>query len=299
MMLRSKVVVIKGEGVLTRGGGLDSRKLSQLFQRGLSLFGGGQNPSEALRHLVNKKDRVGIKINTIAGKSLSTRPEVAFSLVNLMTEAGISENDILVWDRTNRELKSAGYHLNLSQSGIKVFGTDSKSVGYDPFLTMHANIGSMYSTIQSRWVSSSISLAILKDHGLAGVTAGMKNYFGVIHNPNKYHDFNCNPYIPELFESHPIKSKHRISILDCLLVQYHRGPSFHSKWAEILNTLIFSEDPVAADFIGWQTIEKLRAKKGIPSLREEEREPLYLKTAEIYGLGNASEDGIELIEEEI
>ena len=296
-MPRSRVVVVQGKGVLTRSGDLDGQKLRRLFQRGLSLLGDNQNHSEAVRHLVNKRDRVGIKVNTIAGKSLSTRPEVAFSLVNLMAESGIRENDILVWDRTNRELKSAGYRLNLSRSGIKVFGTDSKSVGYDPFLTMHANIGSMYSTIQSRWVASSVSLAILKDHGLAGVTAGMKNYFGAIHNPNKYHDFNCNPYIPELFESHPIKSKHRITILDSLLVQYHRGPSFHSKWSEILNTLIFSKDPVAADFIGWQTIEKLRTKKGIPSLKEEEREPLYLKTAEKYGLGSASADGIDLVED--
>ena len=115
----------------------------------------------------------------------------------------------------------------------------------------------------------------------------MKNYFGSVHNPNKYHDTNCNPYVAEVFDTGPIKKKHRLSIVDGLIVQYHRGPSYHSRWAEKRGILIFSFDPVAADSVGWQIIEKSRAKMGLPSLREEKREPEYLKTAEKMGLGSA------------
>lgn len=299
MMPRSKVVIVQGKNILNRSGEFHSLKLRQVFKTGLSLLADKEDYTELIRHLFNHKDRIGIKVNTIAGKSLSTKPEVALSLANLLTDSGVKENNIVIWDRTNRELKSAGYRLNMSRSGIKVFATDSKNIGYDPYLTIHSNIGSLYSSVQSRWITSSVSLAILKDHGLAGVTAGMKNYFGAIHNPNKYHDFNCNPYIPELFESHPIKSKHRISILDCITVQYHRGPAFHSQWTEPMGAIVMSEDPVAADYVGWQIIDRLRAKKGLPSLREEKREPLYLKTAEKLGLGNARDKSIKLIEEVI
>jgi uncharacterized protein (DUF362 family) len=148
-------------------------------------------------------------------------------------------------------------------------------------------------------VSASISLAVLKDHGMAGVTAGMKNYFGAIHNPNKYHDSNCNPFVAELFETDFIRKKHRLTILDCLLVQYHRGPSYHPRWTEKYEALLFSLDPVAADFVGWQLIEKLRAGNGLPSLEEEKREPLYLRTAERMGLGKANLSEIQLIENEV
>jgi hypothetical protein len=63
--------------------------------------------------------------------------------------------------------------------------------------------------------------------------------------------------------------------------------------------LIFSRDPVAADSVGWQIIEKLRAKKGLPSLQEENREPVYLKTAGNMGLGEADMGKIRIEEVEV
>ena len=78
-------------------------------------------------------------------------------------------------------------------AGVRIFGTDADGVGYGPDLVAHLGVGSLFSRIQAGYVTASISLAILKDHGLAGVTAGMKNYFGAIHNPNKYHDSGCDP----------------------------------------------------------------------------------------------------------
>jgi len=38
-----------------------------------------------------------------------------------------------------------------------------------------------------------INLPVLKDHDGAGVTIGLKNMYGVIHNPNKYHPNGCTP----------------------------------------------------------------------------------------------------------
>jgi len=270
-----------------------------MFKQGIQVLMGQQNPEESLRLLFKNNDRVGIKINTIGGKKLSTRPEVSYSLAKMLLEYGIQQRNIIIWDRTSRELRNAGYRLNLNRSGLKVFSTDTQRVGYGSKLVSHLNIGSLFSTIQSDMITASISLAILKDHGMAGVTAGMKNYFGAIHNPNKYHDSNCNPFVAELFETKPIKSKHKLTILDSLVVQYHRGPSYHAQWAEKYEALIFSLDPVAADFVGWQVIEKLRSKKGLPSLKEEKRDPVYLRTAEKMGLGKANSEEINIIEEEL
>ena len=127
----------------------------------------------------------------------------------------------------------------------------------------------------------------------------MKNYFGAIHNPNKYHDSHCDPFIAELFETKYIRKKHRLSILDALLVQYHRGPAYHARWAEKYEALIFSCDPVAADSVGWQIIENLRTKKGLSPLREEGREPVYIRSAEKLGLGTADWKRIQITIEEV
>jgi uncharacterized protein (DUF362 family) len=298
-MNRSKVVVIKGKGVLGAGGDMDRVKIAEMLSLGFRHLTGARETGEGLARLFARGDRIGIKVNTIGGRKISTRPELSLSLAELLIKNGQPDRNIVIWDRTNRELREAGYSLSDRPNGLKVFATDTAGAGYETEIIAHRNIGSLFSTIQTNFVTASISLAILKDHGLAGVTAGMKNYFGAIHNPNKYHDSHCDPFIAELFESKPIKDKHRLTLLDALVVQYHRGPSYHTQWAERSGALIFSLDPVAADAVGWRLIETLRSRKGLPSLKEEDREPVYLGTAEKLGLGRAGSDSIEVIEDEI
>jgi uncharacterized protein (DUF362 family) len=295
-MKKARVVKVTARNGLGPDAALQEKKLQRMFQLGISQVLPSGSSRDNVHHLFREQDRIGIKINTIGGRKLSTRPEVTQALCHVLTQAGRQE--LIVWDRTNRELKEAGYRLNLSRDGLQVFGTDSRGIGYDSYLVSHKNIGSLFSAIQSRRISASLSLAMLKDHGLAGITAGMKNYFGAIHNPNKYHDFNCDPFVAELFETAPIQQKHRLTIVDALLVQYHRGPAFHGRWARHCGTLIFSDDPVAADYVGWQMIEKLRAEHGLPSLAEEKREPKYILTAGKLGLGQSDPKFIEVIENE-
>jgi len=278
LMANSRVIIVRKKGILSPDRIPDLYSLIRMFKRGFSLLNGPGDYKKNLRILFKPDDQIGIKINTLGGKNLSTRPEVPQALTSLLIESGIPLKNIIIWDRTNRELKTAGYRLNINKKGIKIFGTDSRGLGYEQDLTSHLNIGSRFSSIQSRIVTASISLAIVKDHGLAGVTAGMKNYFGATDS---------------------IWKKHRISILDALLIQYHRGPAYHSQWAAEYGALIFSLDPVAADFTSWQIIEELRSAKGLPTLKEEGREPLYLKTAEKMELGNASPANINIIREEI
>lgn len=298
-MASSRVVIVRGKGVVTRDGDINQKLLLSMYSRGFQLLQDSRTPKESLQHLFQINDRVGIKINTIGGRSISTRPEISLPLARLLAERGIPERGLIIWDRTNRELREAGYSLSMNRSVLKIMGTDTQGLGYNYDLVSHLNIGSRFSRIQTDAITASISLAILKDHGMAGVTAGMKNYFGAIHNPNKYHDFNCDPFVAELFETRQIKEKHRLSILDCLVVQYHRGPAYHARWAKNFGALIFSLDPVAADFVGWQVIEQLRTQDGLPSLKEENREPTYLKTAAKMGLGKARSEEIKIIEEEL
>jgi uncharacterized protein (DUF362 family) len=296
-MNASKVIVIKGTRLFSPDSDLDRLKIAEMLSLGFRHLTGARETGEGLARLFARDARIGIKINTIGGRKISTRPELSLSLAELLIKNGRPDRNIVIWDRTNRELREAGYSLSDRPSGLKIFATDTAGAGYETEIVSHRNIGSLFSTIQTNFVTASISLAILKDHGLAGITAGMKNYFGAIHNPNKYHDSHCDPFIAELFDSGPIKDKHKLSLLDALVVQYHRGPSYHTQWAERYGALIFSLDPVAADAVGWRLIEQLRSRKGLPSLKEEGREPVFLGSAEKLGLGRSGSDLIEVIED--
>jgi len=298
-MAAARVVIVKAGNVWTSTGAADPGVVTRMFSRGFALLSGEKDGPRAVSSLFRPDDRVGIKVNTIGGRALSTRPDVALPLASWLSRNGLQGKNLFIWDRTTRELRDAGYATSAGRSGIKVFGTDTDGVGYETGLVSHLSVGSLFSKIQTEFVTASVSLAILKDHGLAGVTAGLKNYFGAIHNPNKYHDFHCNPFVAEVFDAPPVKGKHKVSIIDALVVQYHKGPSYHARWAAKYGGLIFSLDPVAADSVGWSIIERLRADASLPTLKEEDREPSYLATAEKMGLGRAGLGSIETVEETV
>jgi uncharacterized protein (DUF362 family) len=289
----SRVVVIKSPGVFAASGTPDPAVVGRMIARGLALLTGESAGARAVSALFRSGDRVGIKVNTIGGRAISTRPEVAHALVAWLAGGGFGERNLVIWDRTARELREAGFATASGRSGVRVMGTDE--VGYESGLVSHLDVGSLFSRILTEHTTASISLAILKDHGLAGVTAGMKNYFGAIHNPNKYHDDRCDPFVAQVFDAPPVRSRHRLTVLDALSVQFHRGPSYHARWAAKPGVLLFSVDPVAADSVGWTLIERLRSDAGLPTLESEGRAPSYLATAEKMGLGRAA--AIETIEE--
>ncbi len=298
-MKKPRVVIITASQAFKDNTRPETGVILAMYKQGLKILTGASQAEEALTYLFQKDETIGIKINTIGRRALSTRPETSLTLGLWLGQTLQREENVIIWDRTREELQDAGYKLSMSGGSLKILATDSHNLGYLREPTVNRNIGSLFSRIQAELISSSISLAILKDHGLAGVTAGMKNYFGAIHNPNKYHDSNCNPYVAELFEIDYIRKKHRLTILDTLRVQYHRGPSYHPQWLADSRKLVFSTDPVAADAVGWKIIEELRAQKGLPSLKEENRQPGYLFTAEKMNLGQAQLGNIEIIEDEI
>ena len=298
-MAASRVIVVGRRGILTSSGDLDTERLGRTIERGFCLLTGETKASAAVARLFRPTDRVGIKVNTIGGRMISTRPETALALARTLVAGGIPADQIAIWDRTNRELREAGFRLTDSAHDIRILGTDTAGAGYGRELVVHRDIGSLFSVLQADFATASISLAILKDHGMAGITAGLKNYFGALHNPNKYHDNHCDPYVAEVFDAPLVRGKHRLTVVDALRVQFHRGPSFHSKWADACGQLIFSLDPVAADGVGRDLVERLRRANGLPSLREEGREPIYLETAERMKLGRARREDIILVEEEV
>jgi hypothetical protein len=292
---KSLVVRVNSQLVNTGDGKLDTDILYQMFEVGLGALSQGDDYPEYLRMLFANDDVIGIKVNTLGGPRISTRVEAVEILSSLMNDSGVNRKKHLIWDRHDRELSAVGYTLK-TRDGPLCFGTDHSGVGFSKQLVSRGSIGGLLSRILTDYCSGLVNFPVLKDHGIAGITCALKNHYGSIHNPNKYHDNGCDPYIADLNSLEQIRTRQRLIIVDCLRVQFHGGPAYHGSWAADQGALLFGTDPVAIDTVGYGIIEDLRRKAGMEPLKGSKREPIYIKRSAQYGLGNNDADKIELKE---
>jgi uncharacterized protein (DUF362 family) len=290
----ARVIITRGNTLIHPSTGKIGRVLlKKMISRGIMELTGQNKVSSSWRKLFSHDDIVGIKVNCLGGRMIATHPELVMILVEGLRWAGIPEEHIIIWDRLGDELREAGFQINLRSPGVRCFGTDV--VGYDSQPEMIGSIGSCFSKIISTYCTALINVPVLKDHDLAGVSLGMKNFFGAIHNPNKYHDSNCDPYIADL-NSHPyIKDKLRLIVLDGITAQYNGGPAYNPRWNWNYDGILISQDPVALDQIGREIIEEKRKRMGLLSLNELKREPKYIATAARLHLGEDNMEKIEVV----
>src|ERR1039458_4984657 len=269
----SKVVIARDQSLP----GLDSARVLKLLDRAVQSFFARDNPVEAWKLIAHPGEVVGLKVNCLAGRGASTRMVLVDAVIELLQQAGFRGQDIVVWDRLNSDLESAGFPVGARRDKVRFIGNDS--AGYEDDLAVFGSAGSLLSRTLTRQCQTVINLPVLKDHGIVGVTMALKNMFGAIHNPNKYHTNAGDPYVADVNALAPIRQKVRLTICDALTAQYEGGPSYMPQWSWPYNGLMVARDPVALDYTGWQILERKRAEKGMKPLRELHREPLYIATA--------------------
>ncbi len=288
----SRVVVVKYIGDQR------NRPLSQsdyeilLNSAFLTLSGNGDLQAAIRKYLPDGV--VGMKPNCLAHKWNATPVPLIDALSNLLTSTGLRDKDIVVWERSNRELSASDYKLNATSTGRRCFGTDATIAGYSSDFYSFGEVNSLVTRILTEIVDVNINLPVLKDHSVAGLSGGMKNMYGAINNPNKYHADNCNPFCAHVNLLEPIRTKNRLTIIDAVRVQYNGGPGFVEDYIAYFGGIVVSDDPVAADRVGLEIIEHFRAVNGLPTLDRVERPVKYLATAEKLGLGTADMKKIDL-----
>ena len=276
---RSRVVY--AEDPLLRGvdpGGSigDSRLLSLLDQAMQHLFPAA-GPFQPWDHIVRPGQRVALKVNALGGRGLSTHSALVEAVCERLRAAGVAARDIVVFDRDTAELERAGFRIAAGGNGVQCYGTDR--VGFTEDLYEYGSVGSRLSRILTERCDVLINLPVLKDHDGAGVSVALKNMYGVIHNPNKYHPNGCDPFIADLNMLPELRARLRLHICDATTACYEGGPAFKPEFTWRPNALIVSQDPVALDTVAWQAIERKRAEKGLKTLEAEQRPPRYLATA--------------------
>jgi uncharacterized protein (DUF362 family) len=268
-------------------------RLGELLGKAIASATGAPSPTAAFRRLFRPTDVVGIKVNTLAGRGLSSHPELVLALADWLKEAGVQPSNVIIWDRSDRELEAAGFRLNRRGDGVRCLGTNDD---YDWTPREWGPGGSCFARLLVEQITALINVGMVKDHDLSGVSAGLKNFYGVVHNPNKYHDHGCSPYVAHL-AAHPlIKDKLRLTVLDGLVAQCHGGPARSPRWSWPWGGVLVSTDPVAVDAVARQTIEERRRELGLKSLAEDGREPKWIDEAARLGLGEARLDRIQVVD---
>jgi len=274
---KSRVVIARDATLRGIGATVDSGRILSLLDRCIQALFNFDNPTEPWKRLVRPGNKVGLKVNALGGRGLSSNLQLVEAICERLREAGIRASDIVIWDRDTDELEHSGFHVSTGGNRVQCFGTDR--VGYEDELVTYGDVGSRLSKILTERCDVLINVPVLKDHDGAGITAALKNMYGVIHNPNKYHPNGCNPYVADVNMLPEIRRKMRLTICDATTASYEGGPGYKPQYAWKNNALIVSQDPVALDYTGWQIIERKRAEKGLKTLEAEDRAPRYIATA--------------------
>jgi uncharacterized protein (DUF362 family) len=288
----SRVVVVK-TGLPVPGKSVGVDRYLQMLRAGWQALCGKNQIAAAVRSFL-PGGVVGMKTNCLVKQFNSTPVALVEALSQILLESGFDANDLVIWERTSRELAEAGFTLNASGRGIRCLGTDATGLGYSESFFTHGRVNSLVSRILTDHVDHNLNLPVLKDHSIAGLSAGLKNMYGAIHNPNKFHDNNCDPYCAHVNSLEPIRRKNRLTILDAVRVQYDGGPGYAPQFVAHYGGLVMGDDPVATDCVALKILERLRSDHDRPPLRKIERDAKYLQTAESIGLGTADFDQIDL-----
>ena len=292
---KSRVVTARDPLLHPAGGAVDSARVLAVLDRAVQSLYRSDSPLGAWKQIVRPGEVVGLKVNCLAGRGASTNRVLVEAICERLQQSGIPPKNIVIFDRLNADLENAGYRLDSNPNRIRYVGNDS--TGYEADLSVFGSAGSRICQTLGL-CDAVINVPVLKDHGIVGVTLALKNFFGAIHNPNKYHSNVGDPYVADVYMLPAIRQKVRLTICDAITAQYEGGPSYMPQWSWRYNGLIVSRDPVALDYTGWQIIERKRAEKAMKSLREMKREPKYIATAADpqHRLGTNDPNLIELVE---
>jgi len=296
---KARVVLVRNERLRGRLTAEEQRRIyREMVERGLQrLF--GESASAVWRRLFTPQDVIGLKVNCLGGLGMSTNVQFTFAVADSLIAAQIPPQRLIVFDRTNDHLQGAGYDLAWQGQGVQVYGTDTEGVGYEDRSTASGALSTRLSTILTERCTALLNLPVIKDHQYAGLTVSLKNHFGAINNPSKFHGQGCDPAIADLNKLPVIRQKQKLILCDATEVLYEGGPSDHPENHWPYCGLFLSQDPVALDTMAWTLLEQIRQQRGLPSLEAAGRPPRYLATAaeHPYRLGTNDRQAIDFVYE--
>jgi len=277
--------------------------------------------------MFEKGDVVGIKVSPVGGPKLSSDASILRSIIDGLNAAGVSNEDIIVFNRYREEAVVAGID-KWCPSGVRFDAAspryDNSQLGmngYDEAHFMELAIvkpqddpndprsrRSYLAKIVSTQVNKVINLPVLKHHQSAGVTITLKNMsHGFVNNVNRSHMTPtanaCGIFIPSVVSMPVIRQKVVLHIVDAVKASYHGGPPGKPRYMWEPKTLYFGTDPVALDKTGWKVIDAKRKEMGMAPVALSKPDPdsqflncqvEHIEIAGTMGLGEFQDEKINV-----
>jgi hypothetical protein len=296
----------------------------KMIRQGMLELTGMNDLKQAWGLFVSPNEVIGLKVNPVAGKLLSTSHEVVKAVIAQLEETGIPRKNIVIWDRREFELTETGFTAE-NYPGITIRGTEQQDLKgsyynaegklygdrmidrelyywadvegkYDaetmPYMVNEGKY-SYYSRICTKEVDKIINIPILKNAG-SSVTLALKNLaFGSVSNTGRLHKDLWAETCAEVCAFPPLRDKVVLNIADGIRGCFEGGPGANPQFITEFKTILLATDPVAMDRVGYELILKKRIAEKIQSI-EKPGSRNFLELAGKLGLGEPDLAKIDL-----
>jgi len=286
----SRLVTAWSAGLFQPDGKPDPAKAKEMFKASFLKYADAKSYKEGWAKFLKREDIVGIKLNCMAGKNLMPNHDILDELVSSLLEAGVEDNNIVIWDRFVTHISRIKYPMNDTGRGIRVMASEVygpityTGQGYDKDFVYEGD--SEFTKIVTQLCSAHINFTVLKDHGKSGITGALKNFsFGAVNSTIRFHSQGCDPHAAAIWNHEAMKGKVKLNILDAIRPLCEGGPSDSPKYRWNHGAVVISEDPVAVDALGLKWIEARRAEMKLPTFEEDGRPAKHVRSGAKLGLG--------------
>ena len=269
-----------------------ARALQQLDAVAMRLTG-RTNPRDAWSSFVGPGDKVGVLLDARGSRQSRVQGATIKALIACLQRSGVRPNDIILWTTNATELSALGLRLNWSNRGVRIVGANQ--LGYDSRYTY--KVPGMFkpfvlSKIVTQHCNVLINLASLEDHPVLGCRLCLaQEVTQAFSNGMLFERFWGGARGLGILSLRPIlKNKFVLHLIDGLAGQYNGNLG---KWRP--GVIIGGTDPVAVDRVGFAWIDTYRTQRGLTSITNSRRSPLYLNQAANNGLGVANLSQIKRI----
>jgi len=252
--------------------------VQDMVSAGVTALTGADNPKDAWRSLAGSNDVVAIKVFS-GGPSTGTRIPVVAAVIRGLFSAAVANTNIIVWDRSETDLRAAGYGKLSKSLGISLKGalqsgyeeTDS----YEFALVTGLRFGdlefgkkdegagrrSFVTKLLGPRVTKIISIAPASNKQSTGVTGHL--YSMTLGSVDNTWRFESNPttlpwVLPEIYAMRSIGDRVVLCITDALICQYEGEETTLLHYSKVANELYFGTDPVALDLLAIRLLKQQR-----------------------------------------
>jgi hypothetical protein len=286
---RAQIVCVENSGAISNFQP-NAEIVQTMVDCGLTNFTGQPNVNAAWRSLVSTQDVVGIKVFSEPGMLTGTRPAVVAAVVVGLLHAGVPPQHVIIWDKYEKNLRTAGFFKLAAQLGVRAAG--GAETGWDPatfyrpdtavignliwgdleFGQTNFGVGrnSFVSKLVSQQITKIISIAPLLNQEDVGVCGQLYSLtLGSVDNTRRFEGDagRLATAVPEIYALPILGDRVVLNITDALLGQYSGGPRGFLQYSTTLNQIWFSRDPVALDLLALRELQRERLAVNMPAFK--------------------------------